>query len=70
MAFQLTLSDTHPQRRRTDRPLEVRRRDRAVGLAWFSVMATMIAMAGPLFLVFFALGVVSAFGMRWMVLQA
>ena len=39
-----------------------------MGLAWFLAMSAVVAMAGPLFVVFFSLGVVSAFGLRWMVL--
>ena len=57
----------HPLRRASDRPAPERRRDRAIGLAWFLGMSTLIALAGPLFVVFFALGVVSAFGIRWTV---
>ncbi len=60
----------HPLRRASDRPPLVRRRERAIGLAWFLAMSTLVALAGPLFVVFFALGVVSAFGLRWMVLTA
>jgi hypothetical protein len=64
----MTVEDAiHPLRRATDRPVRVRRRDRTVGIAWFLGMSTLIALAGPLFVVFFALGVVSAFGIRWTV---
>ena len=62
-----TATTTHPLRRASDRPARERRRDRAIGLAWFLGMSTLIALAGPLFVVFFALGVVSAFGIRWTV---
>lgn len=65
-----TVTANHPLRRATDRAPEVRRRERAIGIAWFLAMSTLVALAGPLFVVFFALGVVSAFGLRWLVTSA
>lgn len=58
---------THPLRRATDRAPAERARMRLVGMAWFGAMALLVALAGPLFVCFFALGVISAFGLRWMV---
>lgn len=61
-----TANAPHPLRRATDRAPHERARMRKVGLAWFFVMSALVALAGPLFVCFFALGVVSAFGLRWM----
>jgi hypothetical protein len=58
----------HPLRRANDRSPADRVRQRRIGLAWVLVMAGLIGMAGPLFVAFFALGVVTAFGLRWMVI--
>jgi len=65
---QTAASLNHPLRRASDRLPSVRRKERAVGLTWLLAMSTVVALAGPLFVVFFSLGVVSAFGLRWMVL--
>lgn len=63
----MTVAQAHPLRRATDRAPAERRRMKLIGLSWFAAMALLVAMAGPLFVCFFALGVVSALGLRWMV---
>jgi hypothetical protein len=63
-------SRPHPLRRASDRAPAVRRKERAVGLAWFIAMSIMVGLAGPLFVAFFALGVVSALGLKWLVIPA
>jgi len=57
----------HPMRRASDTTSPSSTRLRVVGLTWFFAMSLIVALAGPLFVVFFGLGVVSAFGLRWMV---
>ncbi len=61
------ITTSHPLRRASDHAPSQRVKMRFVGLAWFFAMSMVVALAGPLFVVFFGLGVVSAFGLRWMV---
>ncbi len=62
-----TVTTGHPMRRASDTMPQQSLKMRAVGLTWFFAMSLIVALAGPLFVVFFALGVVSAYGLRWMV---
>lgn len=62
-----TYAPPHPLRRASDRSPRERATMRAVGLGWVFAMSLLVALAGPLFLCFYALGVTSAVGLRWMV---